>query len=208
MGQQPPNANWGDWNSFAFAVGRLLSKVETAMPVQVVACTKSGAVDGIGFVDVVPLVNMIDGAGVAVPYTTLFNLPYARMQAGTNAIIMDPQPGDKGVCIFASRDITKFKNTGEAANPGSYRQFNLADGMYLGLGLLGATPTQYVQFSGAGIVIKSPTLVKLEAPQVTIQGPLAVNGNLTLTGNLAQTGTITLTGSMTASGTIHASNIP
>ena len=73
-----------------------------------------------------------------------------------------------GVAVFASRDISQVKATRKQGNPGSHRQYSFADGMYLG-GMLNGTPTQYIQFSAAGIRIHSPTQVKLDAPNVLIQ---------------------------------------
>ena len=127
-----------------------------------------------GFVDVVPMVNQIDGAGNATPHTTIYNIPYLRMQGGANAVILDPQPGDIGICVFASRDISKVKATKAQGNPGSYRNYSFADGMYMG-GLLNGTPTQYVEFSAAGINVTSPSVITLTAPTVNINASTAVN---------------------------------
>ncbi len=167
-GQQKPASTWGEFNNIAFMVQQALGKMQTATLVRVEACTNAGGVSPVGFVDVTPLVNQIDGLGNPTPHTTIHNVPYFRLQGGANGIIIDPQKGDIGVAVFASRDISKVKSTKKQGNPGSFRQFSFSDGMYLG-GMLNGTPTQYVQFSAAGIKIHSPTAVILEAPDIQLQ---------------------------------------
>lgn len=205
-GQQKPSTTWGEFNNIAFLVQQALSKMQTATLVRIEKCTNSGGLSPVGFVDVTPLVTQIDGAGTPTPHVTIYNLPYFRLQGGANAIIIDPEPGDIGIAVFASRDISKVKSTKKQAPPGSFRQYSFSDGMYLG-GTLNGTPTQYVQFSAAGIRIHSPTLVKLDAPDIqlvaetveinaststTITTPdFIVNGNTQMNGTLNSTGNIT-----------------
>lgn len=172
-GQIKPASTWGEFNNVMFAVQQALSKLQTAMPVQIISCTNAGDLSPVGFVDVLPLVNQLNAEGIPTPHVTLFNIPYLRIQGGGNAIIMDPQQGDIGICIFASRDISKIKATKKQGNPGSRRQYSFSDGMYLG-GLLNGTPTQFVQFNEAGITVTTPgtltvnaaTVVNVNAPQI------------------------------------------
>lgn len=131
--------------------------MQTATLVRVEACTNDGELSPVGFVDVTPLVNQVDGAGNPTPHVTIFGLPYSRFQGGTSAIILDPQAGDIGVAVFASRDISKVKSTKAQANPGSLRTYDFADGIYLG-GLLNGTPTQYIRFTDSGIEIVADTI--------------------------------------------------
>ena len=211
-------------------VQQALAKMQTATLVRIESCTNSGGLSPVGFVDVTPLVNQLDGQGNPTPHVTIYNLPYFRLQGGTNGVIIDPQKGDIGVAVFASRDISQVKATRKQGNPGSHRQYSFADGMYLG-GMLNGTPTQYIQFSAAGIRIHSPTQVKLDAPDVlieaqtveinaststtvntptfTVNGDAVVNGHTTMAGGIAQTGggsahfsgSMTVTGDVTAQGT-------
>jgi hypothetical protein len=166
--QTPPNVA-SDYALTAFIVNQLMSGMATATIVKVVKCTNEGGVAASGFVDVQPLVNMMTGDRTAVPHGVLYSLPYSRLQGGANAVILDPQPGDLGIAVFASRDISAVKKTKGQANPGSSRQYNLADGMYVG-GLLNGSPTQYVQFSAEGVTVVSPTAIKLQAPTITLDG--------------------------------------
>jgi len=235
-GQLKPSSTWGEFNNIAFMVQQALSKMQTATLVRVESCTNSGALSPVGLVDVTPLVNQLDGQGNPTPHVTIHNVPYLRLQGGANGIIMDPQKGDIGVCVFASRDISKIKATKKQGNPGSFRQYSFSDGMYLG-GMLNGTPTQYVQFSAAGIKIHSPVAVVLDAPDIqlnaatveingttstTVTTPtFTVNGATVLNGTISQTGggaaqfsgSMAVTGDVTAQGTsvhnhTHTSTTP
>jgi phage gp45-like len=93
--------------------------------------------------------------------------------------------------------------------------------MYLG-GMLNGTPTQYVQFSAAGIKLHSPTAVVLEAPAIQLTGQtveiaasasatvttptFTVNGATVLNGTISQTGggTANFSGSMEVTGDVTA----
>jgi len=169
VANQTPADVASDYKLTTFIVQQLMSGMATATIVKVIKCTNTGDVSASGFVDVQPLVNMMTGDRTAIPHGVLYSLPYSRLQGGANAIILDPQPGDLGIAVFASRDISAVKKTKAPANPGSSRQFNLADGMYIG-GLLNGSPTQYVQFNAEGITVVSPTAIMLQAPTITLDG--------------------------------------
>lgn len=222
-GAMRPEQSWGEYNRIAFAIQQALSKMQTATLVRVDAVTNVGDVSPVGFVDVTPLVNQLDAAGNPTPHATIYGLPYVRLQGGTNAIIIDPQVGDIGLCVFASRDLSKVKSTRGAANPGSLRQYSFSDGMYLG-GMLNGTPTQYVRFSPAGIELSSPTKVTLTAPTVeidaadactintaifTVNGTSQLNGPTTVAGSLSQTGggTATMSGTLVVTGDVTANGV-
>ena len=220
-GQQKPQSTWGEFNNLAFMVQQALAKMQTATLVRIESCTNSGGLSPVGFVDVTPLVNQLDGQGNPTPHVTIYNLPYFRLQGGANGVIIDPEKGDIGVAVFASRDISQVKATRKQGNPGSHRQYSFADGMYLG-GMLNGTPTQYIQFSAAGIRIHSPTAVVIEAPDVqilaqtveinasasaTVTTPtFTVNGATVLNGTVSQAGggAATFSGSMTVDGDVTA----
>jgi hypothetical protein len=194
VGQMRPGGNWGDYNRVLFVIQQAIGKLQTATLVRIVSCTNDGGLSPVGFVDVVPMVNQIDSEGTPTPHVTIYNVPYFRLQGGANAIIIDPEPGDIGLCCFASRDLSKVKSTKSQANPGSFRQYSFSDGLYVG-GMLNGTPSQYVQFNAAGIKMFSPTAIVLEAPTVTINASTActvntpiftVNGDTMLNGTLNQ----------------------
>ena len=214
-------AEWGNFNQQTFVIQQLLNRLQTATLVQIVSVTNNGGVSPVGLVDVLPLVNQVDSNGAATPHGVIHNVPYMRMQGGANAIILDPVAGDIGIACFASRDISKVKNTKAQGNPGSFRKYDWGDALYVG-GMLNAAPTQYVQFSPAGIKLHSPTAIILEAPDVqinaatveiaasasvTITTPtFTVNGATILAGPLSQTGggTSTMSGDISTTGDVVA----
>lgn len=175
QGAQDAGDGAGEFGAQSFLVRQILSRVNTATLVKIVAVTNAGGLSPVGFVDVQPLVNQVDGAGNAVPHGVLHHLAYFRLQGGTNAVILDPQVGDIGIAVFADHDISSVVANKAQANPGSWRRFNMADGLYLG-GVLNGTPTQYVQFTAAGINVVSPTKVTITAPETDIIGVLKNNG--------------------------------
>lgn len=196
-GMLQPSTLWGVHNNLNFVIQQALSKVQTATIVKVIACSNDGGVSPVGTVDVQILVNQISGQKVATPHVTMYGLPYLRIQGGSNAVIIDPQPGDIGIAVFASRDITNVKSTKAQANPGSFRMHDFADGMYLG-GLLNGVPSQYVQFGSGGVTIVSPDTITLQAPNIVLQGAVAQSGgNVTMAEDLTVGGDVVadLTGS-------------
>lgn len=181
-GQWNPQDFATEYQSLVFVISQLIARGATAAWVQVVSCTNSGGVAAGGTVTVQPLVNQLTGAGQPVPHGQIVGMPYIRLQGGTSAVILDPVAGDIGLALFASRDSSAVKNTalgsglaaGQTFNPGSRRQYDWGDGVYLG-GMLNATPVQYVLMSAAGMSLVSPTEITIQAPTVNIAGSAAVN---------------------------------
>ena len=165
LGMLQSQSLWGIHNNIRFIVQQALTDVQTTTIVKVIACSNDGDLSPVGTVDVQILVNQISGQGIGTPHAPMYGLPYLRIQGGANAVIIDPQPGDIGIAIFASRDITKVKSTKAQANPGSFRMHSFSDGMYLG-GLLNGIPTQYIQFTDSGINMVSPNAVTVTAREV------------------------------------------
>lgn len=197
FGQQQPASSQHPYNELQFVIAQMLGRIETVMPVKVQACTNSGGISPVGFVDVVPLVNQTDGKGRSVEHGTVYHLPYFRVQGGINAVIIDPQPGDIGMAAICSRDVSAVKASKGKANPGSKRRFSFADGMYFG-GFLNGTPTQYVQFSSTGITIHSPTKIRLDAPLIELDGYLMQTNTSHGTGETHLIGPVYVTNDVTA----------
>lgn len=166
------------FNAISFLVNQILGGQNHATLVQVRAVTNAGELSPVGYVDVQPMVNQLDGNGNAIPHGTVHNLIYFRMQGGANAVILDPQVGDIGMAVFADRDISSVKASKAVANPGSMRRADMADGAYFG-GFLNGAPTQYVQFSADGIAIHSPSAVTITAPAINSTGEWVHTGRIT-----------------------------
>lgn len=198
QGTKKPTDGSSEYNALRFLMQSMLATLRTATLVRIVSCTNGGGLSPVGFVDVQPLVNQLDGFGNAVPHVTVYRLPYLRIQGGANAVIIDPQPGDIGVAVFADRDISSVKATKAQANPGSARMFDMADGMYVG-GMLNGTPAQYVQFTDGGINVVSPAKITLSAPVIELDGQL-VQGQGGHGGDAVLQGPVTVVEDLTAAG--------
>ena len=133
-------------NAIDFLIRQVISeKVNTAEVVKVVATYGLGSEFEARYVDVIPLVCQTDAWGNAIPQTTLYRLPYARIQGGIAALVIDPEPGDIGIAIFTKRDSSAIiTGTKEPQRPASFRSFDLADGFYIG-GFLNARPQIFLE---------------------------------------------------------------
>lgn len=174
--QQPPNPAT-DYQALEFFVNAILSRARTAHPVSVQA-VHGGGLGPIGTVDVLPLVNQMNGIGQGQAHGTVFARPYIRWQGGSSAVILDPSINDVGLLVCCDRDISNVVANLAAALPASLRRFNFADGIYVGCSLSKTTPTQYVQFlpNAGGIKIISPQTVTIQGSQINLTGPVNANG--------------------------------
>lgn len=199
-GQQTPNDSASDFNGISFLIRQIIGRLDTMKLVEVKAVNSDGEIAAAGTVDVLPLVNQIDGAGNATSHGIVHGLPWTRLQGGTCAVICDPVVGDIGYVIASDRDISNVKASKQRSNPGSFRKFNIADGIYIG-GALNVAPEQYLVFTATGIrlVDKSGNVISMSADgialtpatgkPITLMGDAIVRGNLLLQGILqGQTG--------------------
>ena len=171
FGNQGRQTNASDYNAIRFAIEQLLVQKHTMTIVKVLSCTGEDLPDSIGTVDVMPMITQVNGSGQAVPHGELFQLPYVRVQGGTNGIVIDPKQGDIGLAIFAERDITKVVNTKQVSPPDSRRMMSMSDGVYLG-GILNGELSQYIRFAAAGLEIVTPLM--------TVLASMVINGNLSV----------------------------
>jgi phage baseplate assembly protein gpV len=212
FGTQLATSRTSEYNAVDFVVRSILSGRAHVALVQVIAVTPGEGVESLGTVDVQPMVNQLDADGAPIPHGVVNGLPWLTLQAGPNAIRLTPEVGDRGLCVFSDRDISSVKSTREIANPGSYRQADMADGMYVG-GFLNDDATQWIKMDADGIVIHSPTLIKFEAPEVRIDADavnvntdqLTVNGTSQFNGNVSVDGDVDVSGNIDSGGTITAS---
>lgn len=164
-----------DYAQLSFMVHQITGGMATAGPVEVIAVRSAGELAPVGYLDMKPLVHQTDGAGQAVPHGPLYNVPYFRLQGGTNAVIMDPVVGDIGLAVYASSDASRVKNTRKAGLPASRRRFDMADGFYLG-GFLNKAPENYIRFTSSGDIEIKP------ATTVTVLGNFVANKITTAAG--------------------------
>lgn len=180
--------NASDVGRLQFVIRAALSGLRTAMPVRVEAVTNDGGLSPIGTVDVQPLVSSVDGDEGTWEMPLISNVPYMRIQGGTNGIIIDPVIGDIGIATTCDRDISTVKNTSDIAAPGSVRKHDMSDIVYL-MTIIGAAPTQYIEFNTAGITIHSPTAIIINAPAINSNGTWNHTGTITSSGDVTGVGT-------------------
>ncbi len=155
---------------FEAIVRSLMGKNHTLMLGEVMAITQeASSTAAVGYLSVRPMVFMVDGSNNNYARATINNVPFFRLQAGGNAVILNPKVGDIGLIAYCERDISMVKRNKKQAAPNSRRQFNINDAVYLG-GMLNGVPTQYVQFADNKIVVKATSEIILDAPQVTATG--------------------------------------
>lgn len=155
-------------------VQSLLAQVETATLVRIEAVYPPGELMPWGLVDVRPLVQQVGSDGQTVEQPVIYAIPFLRLQGGTNAIEIDPQIGDVGICVFCSRDCSAVLDTGQSAPPATPRRFDLSDGLYLG-GLLNAQPQRVIRFTDGGIEIEAMGTVRIVG-DVVVDGDVIANG--------------------------------
>ena len=178
VGHQETNTFGNQFSVHKFLIESLINQMATATLVKVMKCTNNGEVSEPGYVDILPLVNQIDGIGRATPHITVYHCPYIRVQSGDNAVIIDPKPGDIGLAVICDHDTSAVEATKGQANPGSRRRFDLSDAVYI-TGLLNKVPKQYIRFTDDEIFVKAIKKIHLDAgEEIDITAPtIKLNGS-------------------------------
>lgn len=213
------NSGASEFNAISFLVEQMIKgMVNTAIPVRVDSCTKPGVGGAAGYVSATPLVQQRGADGKALQPVSLPQLPYYRVQAGTAAVVLDPQPGDIGLAVFSQQDASNVKEgTSEPVQAGSFRCFDMSDGFYCCSVLGAGAPETYVYLDPekGEVTVKAPTKIMLDAPTIELKGALqmgnasgdASGGTITLTGNIQATGSANFQGNIRSEGNISAPSI-
>ena len=173
----PVTAQGSEFNAQAHLVQSMTAQMATAT-LGLVRAVTPGGIGAASFVDIQPMVAQADGAGNVTPHGIIHNIPVFRLQAGGNAVILDPAVGDIGIVVFASRDISAVKATRAPAQPGSARRFDMADGLYIG-GVLNGAASQYIRFilgGGIDIVATGPVNIASSGAVAITSTALTHNG--------------------------------
>lgn len=191
------------YNALNFIIQNAVDSVAVAIPVKVVAVNAGGSGSATGYVDVLPLVTYVSGAGEAIQPVTLYHLPYSRLQGGIAAIVIDPVVGDIGLAVFAHSDTsTVTQGTSEPQQPGSKRHHSQSDGFYIG-GFLNQAPSCFLELKQDNTaVLTAPATVTVNSPDITLNGNTTVNGDFAVVG-----GNSTMTGSLTTQGDVVSGGI-
>ena len=138
-----------------YIIESLISNIHTMIPVKILSVTvPADTLAPIGRCEVQPLVQQIDGSNNTYDLGKIINVPYLRVQGGSNAIVIDPQAGDVGLCGFCERDISIVKRTGALSAPDNRRRYDINSAVYM-FTMMSGTPTQYIHFLENGINIKT-----------------------------------------------------
>lgn len=157
-----------------YLINSLISQIHTMMPVKVLSVTvPKDALAPIGRCEVLPLVKFIDGSNNSYPLGKVINVPYLRVQGGKNAIVIDPQVGDVGLCGFCERDISIVKKTGNVSAPDNLRKYDINSAVYM-FSMMSELPTQYIQFLESGINIKSTGNININGLTIAPDGTLTL----------------------------------
>lgn len=165
-----------------YIINSLIGRIGTTTICRIVK-VKNGGVGPVGLVDIMPMILQVDGAGNVYDNATIFNVPYMRYQGGANAVIIDPQIGDIGICLVATRDISKVKRTKKDAPPDSKRRFDWADSLYIG-GILNGSPAQYIHFLESGIDIVATGEIKATGTKIILDAPVETTSTLQSAGHI------------------------
>jgi hypothetical protein len=195
----PHTAHNSFMNQIDFIIRSIISDIWTATAVRVEAVKER-------FVDIKPLVHMLDNAGDPVEHGIIYNVPYFTLQGGKNAVKITPQKGDIGIAVFAMRDISAVKAAKAAAAPATLRQYAPADAMYIG-GILNQEATQYIEIADSEITVKSAGKVVIDAPNIEL-GANATDALLLSSKLIAAFNTHTHAGVTTGGGVSGAPSTP
>ncbi|BET96568.1 phage baseplate protein [Xenorhabdus taiwanensis] len=171
-----PQTTAGGARSQEAIIWSLIGKIGTVTICRVEK-VKGGGVAPVGYVDILPLVQQVDGAGNIYNNSVIYNVPYFRYQGGANAVILDPKVGDLGICLVCTRDISKVKRAKSSVPPESKRRFDWADSLYIG-GLLNGTPSQYVHFLDSGINVVATGVVNVKGTKIILDAPVETTSTI------------------------------
>ena len=155
-----------------YIIEGLIANIHTMMPVKILSVTiPTDSLAPIGRCEVLPLVQQIDGSNNVYPMGKIINVPYLRVQGGKNAIVIDPQVGDVGLCGFCERDISIVKRTGDVSAPDTRRKYDINSAVYM-FSMMSGTPTQYIHFKSSGIDIKTTGDLNINGLVIKVDGTL------------------------------------
>ncbi len=209
FGQQDPTDSVGEFNPHAFVIAQQISRISTMKIVKVKAVDTAAKT-----VDVQPMVNQLDGNSRSTPHGVILGIPYWQWQFGKNAIVADPVVNDTGIMVCSDRDISSVVAAKAIANPGSDRQLDAADGIYIG-GILNGDPEQTIKFTDTGMELhdKNSNSLVTSSTGWLFTGPaifsdvVTMQNNLQLAGSVLDDGGGTYAGNFATAGDVVAGTI-
>ena len=148
-----------DYNALIYIINSEIKKINTADLVRVIAINENNTID------VQPLLGSIRADGSMNETSPIYGVRYVQWQFGLNKIKAVPVIGDIGLLIACKRDISNVEN----GNVGSFRQFSLADGIYIGgIEGLNQPATQSIEFAQDSLTITGTGTININAPTVNV----------------------------------------
>lgn len=148
-----------DYNALIYIINSEIKKINTADLVRVIGVNENNTID------VQPLLGSIRADGSMNETSPIYGVRYIQWQFGLNKIKATPVIGDVGLLVACKRDISNVEN----GNVGSFRQFSLADGIYIGgIEGLNQPATQSIEFSEKNLKITGTGTITVEAPTVNV----------------------------------------
>lgn len=146
-------------NALIYIINSEIKKINTADLVRVIAVNEDNTID------VQPLLGSIRADGSMNETSPIYGIRYFQWQFGLNKIKAVPVVGDVGLIVCCKRDISNVEN----GNVGSFRQFSLADGIYIGgIEGLNQQATQSIEFGQDALKITGTGTITIEAPNVNV----------------------------------------
>ena len=158
-----------------------------------VASIIASVLSGLSFIDIVlvkevngstltiiPLVNDVDVSGRSISNQDIYQIPFLQLQAGNSAVKMEPRVGDIGLVAICDKDTTNARETKAGGPSPTQRRHSYSDAVYItAIASLNAEPTEFAEFTGSGINIKSPGVVNINGLKVLANGKLQlVDGSI------------------------------
>lgn len=153
----------------------------------------AGAIKGCVFADIVivkkvngktltvfPLVTGTNASGGSIENQDVYNVPFIQYQAGNSSVQMTPRVGDIGLVIACDKDTTNVRASRQSGPPPTQRRHSYSDAVYItAIASLNGEPTEYAEFTGSGINIKSPGVVNINGLKILANGKLQlVDGSI------------------------------
>lgn len=133
-----------------------------------------------GALTVFPLVSGTNATGGEIKNQGVYDIPFIQYQAGNSAVKMTPRVGDIGLVIACDKDITNVRKSRRGGPAPTQRQHSYSDAVYItAIASLNGEPTEFAEFSGDGINIKSPGVVNINGVKIHPNGKLQlVDGSI------------------------------
>lgn len=165
FGSQNLSTNLTEFNTLDFYIDGKLLRINT------IKICKITSVNDDGTVNVLPMVNRLNGKKEPLPTVELKGFPILRQQGGNSGFIIEYQVGDIVLVGFCDRDPQAVIRSKKEAAPSTFTPFPLSGGIVLGA----------VLFEDAQIYVKV-------SDKIYCVGDLSLSGNAKISGDVETDG--------------------